>query len=130
MNNFFNSTRFFQIWIYTVSHSRLILRSVNNKERDVNGFNIDIEFWGVGYLELSDKFNGISIQEIKEDKPEKFSKYSESLGYKVFEVRSNGINSYIVAAGCRVGGNNWENENRILNPDLEYNEIFAHTGAG
>ena len=68
------------------------MRSANNEDEEQNGYNIDIEFWGVAYLDLPDMFKWAY---------------------------------YIVASGCKVGKNNWLNENRVLNPSLEYDEIFA-----
>lgn len=127
MNDFFNSKRFFQIWIYTVSHSILLIRSINNKDRELDGFNIDIEFWGVGYIDLPDILNGVNIYEKTENIPEKYIKYSKSLGFKLFEISSEGKKFYVAAAGYRVGKNNWESENRILNPNLEYDEIIANS---
>lgn len=124
------SNRIFRIWAYTVSHCFLLLRSPQLFE-DVEGYsnatnyNVDIEFWGVAYLELPDILKGITVKEIIENIPEKFHKYSTSLGYKVFEIKSESNFFYVVAAGYRVGKNNWDNEDRILNPNLEYDEIIA-----
>jgi hypothetical protein len=125
MSKTFESTRHFQIWIYTVSHSTLILRGTNREDEETEGYNIDIEFWGVAYLDLPDMLKGIIIKEIQENIPEKFHKYSNSLGYRVFEIKSEGGVFYVVATGYRVGKNNWDREDRILNPNLEYDEIVA-----
>jgi hypothetical protein len=121
------SDRIFKIWSYSVSHSFLLLRSTNNEEDEVlrEGYNIDIEFGGVGYLNLPVILQGISIQEIKEDIPEKFKRYLPSLGHRVFEIKSDET-YYIIAGSYRVGKNNWgDNEDRIFNPSLEYDEILA-----
>jgi hypothetical protein len=119
----FDSVRFFQLWIYTVSHSTLILRSPNNENVKEAGYNIDIEFWGVTYLDLPDLFNGIKIRKMEDNIPQKFDKFKN--GCEVFEISTDNNNHYIVASGCIVGKNNWINENRILNPYLEYDEIIA-----
>ncbi len=124
MNNIFDSNRIFQIWIYTVSHAVLILRSVNNSESEMSGYNIDVEFWGVGYLDLPDILNGAYIKEVKENIPEKFTIYSSSRGFKIFEIKSEGNLFYIAAAGYIAGKNSWDSD-RVLNPNLEYNEIIA-----
>jgi len=94
---------------------------------NATNYNMDIEFWGVGYLELPDTLKGIIIKEIMESIPEKFRKYSNSLGYKVFEIKSEGSLFYVVAGGCRIGKNNWDSDNRISNPNLEYDEIVANS---
>lgn len=125
MNNIFDSKQVFQIWIYTVSHSILILRSPNNSETEVSGCNIDIEFWGVSYLDIPDMLTGVYIKEVKEKIPVKFKKYTGSEGCKLFEIQSGSNIFYIVAAGFRVGKNNWDNENRVVNPNLEYDELIA-----
>lgn len=86
---------------------------------------MDIEFWGVSYMEVPDLFKGINIQRLINDIPERVNKFKDNADYKIYEVSSDGISYYVVAAGCRVGKNNWVNENRILNSDLEYDEILA-----
>jgi hypothetical protein len=126
----YRSDRVFRIWAYTVSHSFLLLRSPQLFE-DVEGYsittnhNVDIEFWGIGYIDLPDMLKGITIKEIQESIPEKFKKYSNSSGYKVFKIKSEGSFFYVVASGCRIGKNNWDCENRISNPNLDYDEIVA-----
>lgn len=120
----FDSKRCFKIWIYTVSHSVLILRSVNDEEEEVKGYNIDVELWGVVYLELPDVLNGIKIKKVN-NLPKKFDVYKNKEGYNVFEIISESGLYYVVATGCKIGKNNWLNENRVLNPYLEYDEIVA-----
>jgi hypothetical protein len=119
------SNRNFQIWTYSAGHSLLVIRSPNNEDDETKGYNIDIEFWGVCYLDLPNILRGVTIEEIQDNVPEKFSKYSSSLGYKVFKIKSKGSIFYVLAAGYRVGKNNWGNEDRISNPNLEYDEIVA-----
>lgn len=124
------SERIFRIWAYTVSHCILLLRSPQLFE-DVEGYsdatnhNVDIEFWGVGYLDLPDIIRGIKIKELKENIPERFNKYLSSVGYKIFEIESEENLFYVVAGGCRIGKNNWDNEDRISNSSLEYDEVVA-----
>jgi len=121
----FYSIRLFQIWIYTVSHSILLLRSTNNEDEEENGYNIDIEFWGVAYLELPDMLNGLKIQKLDSNIPNKFNKYTKKIGCDIFEILSENNLYYVVAVGCRVGKNNWLSENRVINPNLDYEEILA-----
>jgi hypothetical protein len=124
----FISNRVFKLWAYSVSHSFLLLRSPNNEEDEVKameeGYNIDIEFVGVDYLDLPSILRGIEINELKENIPEKFNHYSILKGYKVFEIKSDKT-YFIVAANYLVGKNNWVNEDRMLNPTLEYDEILT-----
>jgi hypothetical protein len=124
------SDRVFKIWAYTVSHSFLILRSPKIFE-DVDGYsiatnhNVDIEFWGVSYLDLPNVLNGITVKKIQKNIPQRFRKYANSLDYKVFKIKSEGSVFYVVAAGYRIGKNNWDNEHRISNPNFEYDEIIG-----
>ena len=126
----FISDRIFRIWAYTVSHCFLILRSPQLFE-DVEGYanatnhNVDVEFWGVSYLDLPDILRGVKIKELKQDVPGRLEKYLIYKGTRIFELESEEHLFYVVAGGCRVGKNNWVNEDRISNPDLEYDEIVA-----
>jgi len=126
------SDRIFRIWAYTVSHCFLILRSPQLFE-DVEGYsnatdhNVDIEFWGVSYLDLPDIFRGVKIKELKQDVPRRLDKYLIYKGARIFELESEENLFYVVAGGCRVGKNNWVNEDRISNPGLEYREIIVNT---
>lgn len=122
----YNSENTFQIWMYTVSHSVLILRSVNKEHEEKKGYNIDVEFWGVGYLDLPNMLQGVNIKKTTRDIPKKFKGYQNKGGYKIFELISNENLYYIIAAGCRVGKHTWQDENRILNPYLEYDETIIN----
>jgi hypothetical protein len=129
----YRSNRVFKILAYSVSHSFLLLRSSNNEDDEIKamqeGYNIDIELVGVGYIDLPAILHGIEINELRSNIPEKFSKFSASLGYRVFEIKSDKT-YFIVAANYLVGKNNWINEDRILNPTLEYDEILATSENG
>ena len=125
----YTSDRLFKIWAYTVSHSFLLLRSSQFFE-DVDGysitnnFNIDVEFWGVSYLNIPDLFEGITIRRNVDTAPQSVLKHCQ-IGHIVFEIASNkGEHYFIVAAGCRVGKNKWELEDRISNPNLEYDQLL------
>jgi len=126
----YSSKRLFKIWAYSVSHSFLLLRSTaediieGNYECEEN-FNIDVEFNGVGYLDLPVILENIAIREIKKNVPDKFIMFKPSLGFKVFEIVTNDNIFYVVAGNYQVGKNNWLNENRIYDPMLEYDEILA-----
>ena len=125
------SNRVFRIWMYSVSHSTLIIRS-EMKIDDYEGkpvssnstinSNIDIEFCNVSYLEIPTDFEGISIS-IKEDNITGFNKYLIHDSSVVFEIVSNNANYFVVAGGCIIGQNKWINQNRILNPTLDYDEV-------
>ena len=115
------------MWAYSVSHSFLLLRSSYNPDEEKHGYNIDIEFVDVDYLDMPGTLQGISIEELKENLPEKFMKYQNSLRYRVFQIKSD-INYYIVAGNYLVGKNNWIGESRMINPSLKYDKILATSG--
>jgi hypothetical protein len=109
----------------------LVLRSIGESDStddqllnyNENTYNIDIEFWGVGFIELPDIFSITSITIQTSDIPKRFDKYIR-FKYHVFSITTVEGNFYIVAAGCRIGKNNWINESRISNPRLMYDEII------
>jgi hypothetical protein len=128
------SKRPFKMWAYTVSHGFLLLRSPMLFE-DLEGyseetnFNIDIEFTSVFYLDIPNHLNGISISEITDEIPDKIPNkikpYASSSGTKIFEIKSDGVCFYVIAGGFMVGKNYWVSEDKILNMDLEYDEVLA-----
>lgn len=128
MNELIN--RVFKIWSYTVSHSFLIIRSPL-KFPDQEGFNelysynIDIEFSAVVYIDIPNFFHGMIIKEIEKDIPEKLQHFKKELGFKIFEIESEGKSYYISAGNYRIGKNKWISEDRITNMNLEYDDIIA-----
>jgi hypothetical protein len=88
-------------------------------------FNIDIEFTAVVYLDIPSLLNGVTISEITDDIPDKIKHYASSSGSKVFEIKSDGDCFYVVAGGFMIGKNYWVSEDKILNIDLEYDEVLA-----
>lgn len=128
MNNILN--RVFKIWAYTVSHSFLILRSPmkfpdHDDYNESYDYNVDIEFSVVAYLDLPNVLRGITITELTERMPEKLIHYKKDLGFKIFKIKSEEHAFYIVAGSYRIGKNRWLNEDRIVNLNLEYDEIIA-----
>lgn len=120
----YTSSRKFRIWAYSVSHSFLLLRSTYNPDEERHGYNIDIEFAGVDYLDIPATLQGIVIEELKDNLPEKFAKYQNSLRHRVFLIKSD-ANYYIVAANYLVGKNDWIGEDRMINSSLKYDKILA-----
>ncbi|MFD2601549.1 hypothetical protein [Flavobacterium suzhouense] len=119
--------RVFRIWVCTISHHILILRSPM-KFPDQDDFdenhtcNIDIEFDSVTYLDIPWTMSNIEIRQLIEAIPEKFAHYK---GYeKVFEFKCNEGIYYIVANSYKIGTNTWINENRVFNMRLEYDSII------
>lgn len=127
MNEF--SKRLFKFWAYTVSHSFLILRSPRvfpdqDGYDDALEYNIDIEFSAVAYLDVPTIMNGLIINQMEYNIPEKLIHYKLDLGYQIYEIESEGRFYYIVASSCRIGKSRWVSEDRIQNMDLKYEEII------
>src|SRR5688572_10122978 len=128
------SHRIFKVWAYTVSHSFLILRSPlmfpdqENYDKDKD-FNIDIEFIGVEFMEIPSMLEGIVITELVDERiPTKLLGLKTKLGgkgNKFFEIKCQGHTYYLVAANYRIGKSRWISEDRISNPNLEYDEIIG-----
>ncbi|MGX5854411.1 hypothetical protein ACWKW6_12225 [Dyadobacter jiangsuensis] len=123
--------RKFRIWAYTVSHSSLLLRS-EQKYNDVDGydeasgFNIDIEFGTVAYIDIPHVIENLRIKTVASGFPEKLLKFTKHPDLTVFELTSDDEKYYVVADSYLVGRNNWSpSEDRISNIQLEYDEILA-----
>lgn len=120
--------RTFVIWAYTVSHSTLILRSEMKyidlpDYKEELGFNIDIEFSAVAYLDLPNKIPNIFLQEITVNIPERLKSYNS--GYRVFEIVSEGKSYYVVAGNYLIGTNRWIGKDRVWDMALKYDVILA-----
>ncbi|HRI58581.1 MAG TPA: hypothetical protein PK228_02625 [Saprospiraceae bacterium] len=124
----YESNRYFKIWAFTVSHNTLIIRSemqISDEDTNmpINDFTVDLEFWDVVYSQFPSNFYGISLQLEEQDSSEHLEKFVDS-DHKIFVISSEGVQYYIVAAGCVVGKSQWINEHRISNFYLKYDEIL------
>lgn len=128
----FHSNRKFRLWSYTVSHSSLILRS-EMKYPDQDNYseslssNIDLEFWAVSYINIPSDILGINIREIKEEVlPKEINRELLRFDMKIFELKSEESNYYIIAGGILIGKNKWINQDRIFNygSNLKHDEIL------
>ena len=54
----FQSSRHFKLWEYRVSFQQALIRSPATPEINTN---IDLAFWGVEYLNISDEFHGLDL---------------------------------------------------------------------
>lgn len=128
----YNFNRKFKLWAYTVSHLSLLLRSEMRypDQEDFcedTAYNIDIEFWGVTYINIPTNLCNIVIKEININ--ELTYEIDENLlldGIKIFEIKSKDNKYYIIADGILIGKNKWVNQDRIFNynSNLEHNEIL------
>ena len=116
MNNSKNykSNRKCKIWMYTVSHSTLILRSEKQYfdvdydfKYDEPNTTIDIIFTGVEFISIPDKFVEIDI--VKNE-----SKF----------IFNNNENWFVKAADCNIGKYDGDDEYEIWSRNLNYNEII------
>ncbi|NNT72139.1 hypothetical protein HKT18_13150 [Flavobacterium sp. IMCC34852] len=110
----FNSQRIYRIWMYTVSHSTLILRSEKQYfdvdyafKYDEPDLTIDVIFNGVDFISIPDSFNEIEIKK----EGEKF-------------IFNNNENWYVKAANCIVGQYDGDDEDKIWEMSLKYNETI------
>ncbi len=96
----FQSTRFFKLWDYSVSHQQLLIRSPMTPDIATN---IDIVLWGVKYFEIATILKGIDIARTQDQSriSEKAKRFIVD-GYEGFVINSGVSNFVIVAAGFRV----------------------------
>ena len=94
--------RRFELWAYTVSLGRMLLRSIRDLDGSLSPRNLDIRFVGVAYTELPTSLSGLSISNAS---PAEAARVSERLGRplaggeKVFALVSAGVTYYVVASG-------------------------------
>lgn len=86
--------------------------------------NIDIEFVAVTYFEMPETIVGLEIHQL-DVVPDRLQQFINSQYSKVFCLRSNTNDYYVIAGGFQIGTSTWLTENRMWNPDLEYDEIVA-----
>lgn len=120
--------RKFKLWAYTVSHSILILRSPM-RYRDQDDYNelysenLDLVFSSVLYLDIPTNLNGVDFELKKDNFPDKFLEFT-SQGGKVFKIRSDNNDYYVVAYSLKIGRNDWGTESEISNINLQYLDIL------
>ncbi len=93
----YNSERKFNFVDASVSHSELLLRS--DKIGNDDGFNIDIIFGGVEYLQIPSWFEGISIHGDKEKRfgYERIDAMLDKGFANTFNIKNGKADYYIVA---------------------------------
>jgi hypothetical protein len=128
MKNFVLSTRQFKVWSYSVSHKMLIIRSPL-KSFDMEGYelnssyNIDVEFYGVAYINLP---TSLCILDIVELDIHNLKEYELINPYnRLFEIKSKCGVYHILADGFVIGKNEWISDDRISNLTLKYDEIIG-----
>jgi hypothetical protein len=89
--------RKYEVWTYTVSHSRLLLRSPASIEKSSQ---IDVLFPGVSALHVRAWFDCLLLEMPREDEWAAIStQVGSDVGDKVVYVVSRGPLNYVVAAG-------------------------------
>lgn len=120
----YQSDRYFRIWVYVVSHSSLLIRSLmlypEEKEYSQStSFNIDMEFWDVSYIGIPNSLENIKIKIISQDLlPPHIDKNLCKFNRKIFEIYTENHTYYIIAGGLLIGVNRWEKEDRIFDNHL------------
>jgi hypothetical protein len=129
----YKSDRKFRIWVYTVSHSSLILRSsMTNEDQDDysehTSYNIDLEFWAVSFINIPTTIPNLEISLVAQSVlPDYIAQNYCDHKDKVFEIKADGQSFYIVAAGVLIGRNRWGHKDRIFefSEGLKHDEIIA-----
>ncbi len=92
--------RKFQLWIYTVSHSQLLLRSTKDNKNDTR---VDILFKPVSFIQIPHTVHGLSIREIDIQSARDLAlKMPHQPSEKIFELTTPEGHFYIVAGSCTV----------------------------
>src|SRR5262249_48013426 len=92
-----NFQRRFQVWLYSVSHGQLLLRSTKSDEIPTR---IDVLFNDVAALELPTLFDGLSITEAALDEAQSLNVQLGSWPIhrrKVFVLRGTNYLGYVIA---------------------------------
>lgn len=88
MHNLYDRT--FKLWDYSPSFNRLLLRSPQNQH---NGFNLDIIFYGVQYLDIASLVSEVEI--IEED-------IVDDTTYRIFVLKTKQGDYKIQAASYKI----------------------------
>ena len=94
----FLSTRLFQLWRYTVSHSRLLLRSVKTEAAHSR---IDLAFLNVDLVCLKATLNGVRIEEVHPSDIS-FPGLEIAVRGKAYRVTSGDFSGFVVAGAFAV----------------------------
>lgn len=133
MNNKLKNRRF-KLWAYNVSHRRLLLRS-EKQYLDLEyefeyhpNCTVDFEFSGVVYMDIPTDFSLLDLK-FNEEKsiPKRFMEYGD---LKYFELIGKNETHSIIASSCIVGESQWDNQDRLSNPGLEYDKVLIRFGDG
>lgn len=128
----FHSSRRFQIWSYSASHSRLLVRS---PRADADPTRVDIMFFGVARMELDTAMDGVSILEDLARAPDRHGEQR-----RTYRVSSPANDGWVVAESVAVHEDSrewWERS--ALDPQLHSEraitrgtvyEVWCHDGAG
>lgn len=113
----YKSDRYYTFYDFQVSHGQLLLRSDKRKGYDNN---IDIVFFGVSYIQLFTKLDGIVIRVADKTLVADYNSVSKYLTYEgenLFEIESNSEKYYLAASFARVFENQLESYETSLGID-------------
>lgn len=60
----YRASRHFQVWLYTVSHGQLLLRSVKSADHATR---IDLLFKAVEFVEIPTSFDGLQVERVERE---------------------------------------------------------------
>jgi len=78
------------------------------------------------YLEIPTLFNGITVHQITNNIPDRIMPYLKYKHDKVFELKSDEKLFYVVASNCCIGKSDWLEEDRVINPTLQYDYVYLN----
>jgi hypothetical protein len=102
------ATRRFELWAYTVSLGRLLLRNFRLPDGSLAGTNVDLLFVGVSYIELPVALQGIAIASADDaDSRAVETRMGRSVTSRerVFRIGSEGHEYFVVATSWTVSEN-------------------------
>jgi len=116
MNSFVDLENTYQLLDFSISHNRMLIRSMRNRSRD---YNIDLYFKGVSGIFAPMYFKGIEISSSDQTEIENSLHFMHQLpnemGYQLFTLKdSNGNSYYLNAAAWGV----FHNKRNILESTL------------
>jgi hypothetical protein len=94
MQNIATWEREFRVWDYSVSYSRLLLRSL----RDLSPTRVDVLFTNVAFMHLSTNFQRLQV-DMTEGRPSGVAEIPDSVVGNWYTI--NGGESYVFATHCQ-----------------------------
>ncbi|MEU8350810.1 hypothetical protein [Streptomyces sp. NPDC048845] len=97
MENIFSSERSFKTWQYSVSHRRLLIRSVREAHAE-HGTRIDILFSGVTHLCVKPVYEGLVIRKGNQEEVVRLSEFLDiQVDQRELYLLGHGLSSFVIS---------------------------------